>query len=69
VIIAWVGIKLLVEYLHSMHYVEFAIPKWLSLSLIVVIFAVAFFQARRQEKAARRTPVEESAAAALLTGK
>jgi YkoY family integral membrane protein len=69
VIIAWVGIKLLVEYLHSMHYVEFAIPKWLSLSLIVVIFAVAFFLARRQEKAARRTPAEESAAAALLTGK
>jgi YkoY family integral membrane protein len=41
VIIAWVGFKLLVEYLHTGGYVAFEIPKWLSLGLIVVIFAIA----------------------------
>src|SRR5947207_570932 len=41
VIIAWVGVKLLVEYLHTEGYVAFDIPKWLSLGLIVIIFAIA----------------------------
>ncbi len=48
VIIAWVGIKLLIEYLHQLGYVHFEIPKWLSLGLIVVIFggfyAYAWYQ-------------------------
>jgi YkoY family integral membrane protein len=47
IIIAWVGIKLLLEYLHNIELVHFVIPKWLSLGLIVVIFAVALFFARR----------------------
>src|SRR4249920_3262663 len=34
VIIAWVGIKLFIEYLHTEHYLSFEIPKWLSLGLI-----------------------------------
>ena len=41
VIIAWVGIKLLLEYLHAAGYVHFEIPKTLSLGLIVVIFAIS----------------------------
>src|SRR5688572_14626108 len=48
VIIAWVGIKLLIEYLHAADYLHFEIPKWLSLGLIVVIFAVALVWARIQ---------------------
>jgi YkoY family integral membrane protein len=48
VIIAWVGIKLLVEYLHQLGYVGFEIPKWLSLGLIVVIFAAFYAYARYQ---------------------
>jgi YkoY family integral membrane protein len=47
IIIAWVGIKLLLEFAHQQEYVHFLIPKWLSLGLIVVIFAIAFFYARR----------------------
>jgi predicted tellurium resistance membrane protein TerC len=47
VIIAWVGIKLLLEFAHQAGFVHFLIPKWLSLGLIVVIFAIAFFYARR----------------------
>lgn len=47
VIIAWVGIKLLLEYSHARGWVEFEIPKWLSLGLIVVIFGGAYFYARK----------------------
>ena len=64
IIIGWVGTKLLVEFLHAEGYVGFEIPKWLSLGLIVVIFAVAFLYARRHERAARTA--SDDAAAALL---
>jgi YkoY family integral membrane protein len=47
-IIAWVGLKLLFEYAHDMHWIGIEIPKWISLGLIVVIFAVAFIYAKRQ---------------------
>jgi YkoY family integral membrane protein len=47
VIIGWVGIKLFLEYLHAEGYIGFAVPKWLSLGLIVVIFTIAFLYARR----------------------
>jgi YkoY family integral membrane protein len=57
IIIGWVSVKLLIEYLHTAGYVGFEIPKWLSLGLIVVIFAVALFYARRQE-VARELPAE-----------
>jgi YkoY family integral membrane protein len=50
VIIAWVGIKLVIEYLHSAGFVHFEIPKWLSLGLIVVIFFAAFLYARHEER-------------------
>ena len=66
VIIAWVGVKLLVEYLHTMGYVELEIPKWFSLGLIVVIFCVALFYARQQEKRHVQTAAER-AATDLLT--
>lgn len=46
VIIAWVGIKLLLEYLHTAGHVPFAIPKWLSLGLVAVIFVLALIWAR-----------------------
>jgi YkoY family integral membrane protein len=64
IIIAWVGIKLVVEYLHTAGYVAFEIPKWLSLGLIVVIFAVAFLYARREQ---HKTDAAEQAARDLLT--
>lgn len=46
VIIAWVGIKLLLEYLHAAGYVHFEIPRVISLGLVVVIFVIAFIWAR-----------------------
>jgi YkoY family integral membrane protein len=48
VIIAWVGIKLLIEYLGTAGYIGYHIPKWLSLGLVVVIFAIAFVWARME---------------------
>jgi predicted tellurium resistance membrane protein TerC len=48
VIIAWVGVKLMLEYFHGLGWIHFELPKWLSLGLIVVIFAVSFVYARRQ---------------------
>jgi YkoY family integral membrane protein len=50
IIIAWVGIKLLLEFAHQEEFVHFLIPKWLSLGLIVVIFAVAFWYARKHPR-------------------
>jgi YkoY family integral membrane protein len=47
VIIAWVGVKLLLEFLHAQGIIHFEVPRWLSLGLIVVIFAIAFFYARK----------------------
>jgi YkoY family integral membrane protein len=54
VIIAWVGIKLLLEYAHTLGLVHFEIPKWLSLGLIVVIFGGSYLYARKLG------PVEDS---------
>ena len=53
VIIAWVGAKLLLEFLHREEYVHFEIPNWISLGLIVAIFVAAFLYARAQPQ---RTP-------------
>ena len=65
VIIAWVSIKLVIEYLHSAGIVGFELPKWLSLGLIVVIFVVALLYAKRVERKTRTR--SERAATALLS--
>ncbi|MCC7125414.1 MAG: hypothetical protein IT178_11245 [Acidobacteria bacterium] len=57
IIIAWVGIKLLVEYFHGLGWVHFEVPKWLSLGVIVVIFGLSYFYARQ------RGPVDDDAEA------
>ncbi len=54
VIIAWVAIKLLVEYLNGIHVITFHISKWVSFGLIVAIFSIAYFYARK------KGPVEET---------
>jgi YkoY family integral membrane protein len=59
VIIAWVGAKLCLEYLHDAHYIAFEIPRWLSLGLIVVIFAVAFIYAKMQGPVEPDDPLTE----------
>ena len=59
VIIAWIGVKLCLDYLHAAGYVGVEIPQWLSLTLIVVIFAVSFVYARMQGPA-QMHPAPES---------
>ena len=48
IIIAWVGIKLLIEYLHLEGHIHFQVNKWMSFGLIVLIFLASYFYARRQ---------------------
>jgi predicted tellurium resistance membrane protein TerC len=46
-IISWVGFKLLAEYAHAREWVEWEIPRVLSLGIIGAIFLVSFLYARR----------------------
>lgn len=48
VIIAWVGIKLLIEYLNAVGYVQMHVNKWFSFGLIVLIFGAGYLYACRQ---------------------
>jgi len=48
VIIAWVAVKLLVEYAHHMAWIGWEIPKSLSFAIIFTIFGLSFLYARRQ---------------------
>ena len=48
IIIAWVGTKLCLEYLHEAHFIALDIPKWFSLGVVVVIFVIALIYARMQ---------------------
>lgn len=47
IIIAWVGVKLVTEYFHTIGWIHFEIPRWLSIGLIIAIFVVSFLYARR----------------------
>jgi YkoY family integral membrane protein len=62
IIIAWVGVKLLLEFLHTEGYIALEIPKWLSLGLIVVIFSAAYIYARIEARHTQRRAEQEGAA-------
>jgi YkoY family integral membrane protein len=66
VIIAWVGVKLFIEYFHAIHVIDFEVPRWLSLGLIVIIFTAAFLYARRQGPPRDEPDPHHDDAAALL---
>jgi YkoY family integral membrane protein len=48
IIIAWVGLKLLIEYLHAEGLIHFQINKWISFGLIGAIFLVSYVYARKK---------------------
>src|SRR3954453_21247661 len=52
IIIAWVGTKLLLEYLSAAGYIHFEINKWFSFGVIIVIFLVSYAYARQKGPAA-----------------
>jgi YkoY family integral membrane protein len=63
IIIAWVGVKLLLEYLSTTGIIHLEINKWFSFGLIVVIFLISYVYARRQGPA--DTDPEDEAAELL----
>ena len=66
IIIAWVGIKLLVEYMRVQGWIHIEINKWFSFGLIVVIFLISYAYARRVGPA---TEAVEDEATELLNKK
>jgi YkoY family integral membrane protein len=60
IIIAWVGIKLLIEYLHVEGYIHFEVNKWMSFGLIIVIFTASYLYARAQGPAPDETVPDEA---------
>ena len=48
IIIAWIGIKLGLDYAHAVRLIGVEIPQWFSLLLIVLIFIASFLNARMQ---------------------
>ena len=64
-IIAWVALKLVLEFLHSEGYIGFEVPKVISLGLIVAIFCAAWYYAVKQER--RKGSATDEAATRLLT--
>jgi YkoY family integral membrane protein len=54
VIIAWVGLRLLVQYLHQVGVISWDIPEWLGYGLIVVIFVAALAWGRIEERRKRK---------------
>ena len=64
IIIGWVAIKLFIEYAAQAGYIDFHMPKTVSLGVIVVIFAISYWYARKQGPA--DVDPEDDAAAVLL---
>jgi len=58
VIIAWVGARLLVQYLHQMGFISWEVPEWLGYGLIVAIFVGALVWARADERLKRKRAAE-----------
>ena len=65
VIIAWVGIKLCIEYFHDAHYTDVEIPRSVSLGLIGLIFLISYVYARIQGPVEELDPLTERAEAIL----
>jgi len=62
IIIAWIGVKLLMEYLHMLGLIHFEINKWFSFALIGLIFGIAYLHARRKGPVEEREADEEAEA-------
>jgi YkoY family integral membrane protein len=61
IIIAWVGAKLCLEYLHELGYFPIEISQWMSIAFVVVIFLVALVYAKIQGPVETITPLTEKA--------
>jgi YkoY family integral membrane protein len=66
VIIAWVGLKLLLEFLRVEGLIHLEVNKWFSFGLIVAIFAVSYLYARRSGPASPKDDGEDKAEELLV---
>jgi YkoY family integral membrane protein len=57
VIVAWVGIKLVLEYLHAVELIHFEIPRWIGIGIVLVLFVLSTIYAISKGKAPEE-PVE-----------
>src|SRR5262249_10164010 len=46
IVILWVGIKLIWEYLYKKQYIPWELPQWLAISVAAVLFGLSFWYAR-----------------------
>jgi YkoY family integral membrane protein len=60
VIVAWVGVKLLIDYLHSIHVIGFELPRAVSIGVMFLLFGGSALYARRMEKRALRKSVDKA---------
>ena len=49
VIVAWVGVKLMIEYLHAIHVIGWEVPRWLSITIVLALFGISAVYARWKE--------------------
>ena len=68
VIIAWIGLKLGLDYFHAIGWVAVEIPQWLSIGLVLTIFAIAFAYARMQGPVAESALTEQAEAVLQAEG-
>lgn len=63
VIVAWVGVKLLVEYAHAMHWIQFEFPRAVAIGVVLVLFVLSAIYAVRKERKRppEKAPAEEGA--------
>jgi len=54
VIVGWVGIKLLIEYAHAIHWISWEIPKWLGITIMLVLFGLGAVYAKWKEAPPRK---------------
>jgi YkoY family integral membrane protein len=59
IIIAWVGSKLLLDFLRVRGLIEFEVNRWISFALIIAIFLISFAYARRVGPAQEEEDAEE----------
>jgi YkoY family integral membrane protein len=68
IIIAWVATKLVVQFLHGSGYLEFEVPTWMSLAVIVVIFTISLLYARKQGPVTSTEAEMDAEVTAVLAG-
>ena len=50
VIVAWVGVKLILEFLHAIHLIPFEIPRGISIGVVLVLFVLSTLYAIRKKR-------------------